>query len=162
MRPSLRFLKSLAVLLPLIGGGACAHTDFFPGTQIVRNDENIKIIETIEQYRRRMLEHNVEGLLVLASQRYFEDSGTPRSDDDYGYEGLKQVLTEKLKQVKSLRYQIEYRKITVNNDRAEVEVFLDGAFELAADFGDRYRRVNDYHKFFLEHENDQWKFVGGM
>jgi hypothetical protein len=162
MRSPVRFLKSLAVLLPLIGAGACAHTDFFPGTQIVRNDENIKIIETIEQYRRRMLEHNVEGLLVLASQRYFEDSGTPRSDDDYGYEGLKQVLTDKLKLVKSLRYQIEYRKITVNNDRAEVEVFLDGAFELAADFGDRYRRVNDYHKFFLEHENDQWKFVGGM
>ena len=109
-----------------------------------------------------MLEHNVDGLLVLASQRYFEDSGTPRSDDDYGYEGLRRVLAEKLKMVKSLRYQIEYRNITVRNDRAEVEVYLEGAFELAADFGDRYRRVNDYHKFFLEHENDQWKFVGGM
>lgn len=162
MRPSVRFLNSLAVLLPLVGAGACAHTDFFPGTQIVRNEENIKIIETVEQYRRRMLEHNVEGLLVLASQRYFEDSGTPASNDDYGYEGLKQVLTDKLKQVKSLRYQIEYRKIIVQNDRAEVEVYLDGAFELAADSGDRYRRVQDYHKFFLEHENDQWKFIGGM
>lgn len=150
------------LLLALIGAGACAHADYFPGTTILHNDENVKIIETVEQYRRRMLEHNVEGLMILASQRYFEDSGTPRSDDDYGYEGLKQVLSEKLKLVKSLRYQIEYRKITVNNDRAEVEVFLDGAFELAADFGDRYRRVNDYHKFFLEHENDQWKFVGGM
>ena len=162
MRSPVRFLKSLAVLLPLIGAGACAHTDFFPGTQIVRNDENIKIIETIEQYRRRMLEHNVDGLLVLASQRYFEDSGTPRSDDDYGYEGLRQVLTSKLKMVKSLRYEIEYRNISVRNDRAEVEVFLDGSFELAAESGDRYRRVNDYHHFVLEHENDQWKFVGGM
>ncbi len=158
-----RSRTSIAVLLlALSGAGACAHSDYFPGTSIVRNDENIKIIETVEQYRRRMLEHNVDGLMILASPRYFEDSGTPRSDDDYGYEGLKQVLTDKLKLVKSLRYQIEYRKITVNNDHAEVEVFLDGAFELAADFGDRYRRVNDYHKFFLEHENDQWKFVGGM
>ena len=74
------------------GAGACAHTDYFPGTTILRNEDNIKIIETVEQYRRRMLEHNVEGLLVLASQTYFEDSGTPRSDDDYGFEGLKQVL----------------------------------------------------------------------
>jgi hypothetical protein len=150
------------LLLALTGAGACAHADYFPGTTIVRNDENIKIIETVETYRRRMLEHNVDGMMILASQRYFEDSGTPRSDDDYGYEGLKQVLTDKLKLVKSLRYQIEYRKITVNNDRAEVEVYLEGAFELAAEFGDRYRRVNDYHKFFLEHESDQWKFVGGM
>jgi hypothetical protein len=162
MRPSLRFLNPLALLLPLIGAGACAHADYFPGTTIARNEDTTKIIETVEQYRRRMLEHNVDGLMILASQHYFEDSGTPQSNDDYGYEGLKQVLTEKLKMVKSLRYQIEYRKITVNNDRAEVEVYFDGAFELAADFGDRYRHVSDYHKFFLEHENDQWKFVGGM
>ena len=140
----------------------CAHTDYFPGTTILRNEDNIKIIETVEQYRRRMLEHNVEGLLVLASQTYFEDSGTPRSDDDYGFEGLKQVLTTKLKMVKSLRYEIEYRNISVNGKQAEVEVFLDGSFELAAEAGDRYRRVNDYHRFVLEHENDQWKFVRGM
>ena len=100
--------------------------------------------------------------LVLASQTYFEDSGTPRSDDDYGYEGLRQVLASKLKLVKSLRYEIEYRNINVKGNQAEVEVFLDGSFELAAEGGDRYRRVNDYHRFVLEHENDHWKFVRGM
>jgi len=162
MRFRLGFLASLALLLPLAGAVSCAHTDYFPGTTILRNEENVKIIETVEKYRRRLLEHNVDGLLVLASQRYFEDSGTPRSDDDYGYEGLRQVLETKLKLVKSLRYEIEYRNITVKGDTAEVEVFLDGSFELAADFGDRYRRVNDYHNFVLEHENDQWKFVRGM
>jgi hypothetical protein len=151
-----------AAMLFSIGAGACAHTEYFPGTTILRNEENVKIIETIEQYRRRLLEHNVDGLLVLASQTYFEDSGTPRSDDDYGYEGLKQVLANKLKLVKSLRYEIEYRNISVRGNRAEVEVFLDGSFELAAEAGDRYRRVNDYHRFLLEHENDQWKFVRGM
>src|SRR6188474_2238212 len=123
-------LLSAAAMLLMVGTGACAHTDYFPGTTILRSEENIKIIETVEQYRRRMLEHNVDGLLVLASQTYFEDSGTPRSDDDYGYEGLKQVLASKLKMVKSLRYEIEYRNISVRNDRAEVEVFLDGSFEL--------------------------------
>jgi len=150
------------MLLVVVAAGACAHTDYFPGTTILRNEENIKIIETVEQYRRRMLEHNIDGLLVLASQTYFEDSGTPRSDDDYGYEGLKQVLTSKLKLVKSLRYEIEYRNITVKGNRADVEVFLDGSFELAAEAGDRYRRLNDYHQFVLERENDQWKFVRGM
>ena len=92
----------------VVGAGACAHTDYFPGTTILRNEDNIKIIETVEQYRRRMMEHNVEGLLVLASQTYFEDSGTPRSDDDYGYEGLKQVLTRQAEagQVAALRDRI--------------------------------------------------------
>ena len=72
------------------------------------------------------------------------------------------MLANKLKLVKSLRYEIEYRNITVRGNRAEVEVFLDGSFELAAEAGDRYRRVNDYHRFVLERENDQWKFVRGM
>jgi len=163
MRAFSRFLASITLLLPLAGGAAgCAHTDYFPGTTIQRNEDNLKIIETVEKYRRRMLEHNVDGLLVLASQRYFEDSGTPRSDDDYGYEGLRQVLANKLKMVKSLRYEIEYRNISVRGDEAEVEVFLDGSFELGSTLGDRYRRVNDYHRFLLERQGESWKFLAGM
>ena len=146
----------------LAGATGCAHQDFFPGTNIVRSEENRKIIETVEQYRRRLVERNIEGLLVLASPKYFEDSGTPRSDDDYGFEGLRQVLSSKLKRVKSLRYEIEYRSIRISGGQAEVHVFLDGSFELAADSGDRYRRVNDYHRFTLEQEDDRWKFVAGM
>lgn len=143
-------------------GAGCAHNDFFPGTTIQRSEENRKIVETIEQYRQRLLQRNVDGLLVLASDKYFEDSGTPRSDDDYGYDGLKDVLNNKLKRVKSMRYEIEYRNIKLYGKRAEVEVFLDGSFELAAEAGDRYRRVNDYHRFVLEQSDDKWKFVSGM
>ena len=152
----------LVATLGAAGTSGCAHQEYFPGTTIPRTEQNRKIIETVEQYRRRLLEHNVDGLLVLASGKYFEDSGTPRSDDDYGYEGLKLVLENKLKRVKSLRYDIEYRNIKVMGPRAEVEVFLDGSFELASESGDRYRRVNDYHRFVLEEENDKWKFVRGM
>ena len=31
----------------------CAHEEYFPGTTIVRSEQNRKIIETVEQYRRR-------------------------------------------------------------------------------------------------------------
>src|SRR5215471_8039459 len=163
-RASTRAVLGLLAVLGLGGvvstsASGCAHQEYFPGTTIPRTEQNRKIIETIEQYRRRLLERNIEGLLVLASPKYFEDSGTPRSDDDYGYEGLKQVLTTKLQRVKSLRYDIEYRNIKVYGSRAEVEVFLDGSFELAAESGDRYRRVNDYHRFVLEEQNDKWKFL---
>ena len=39
-----------------------------------------------------------------------------------------------------------------------------GSFELAAESGDRYRRVNDYHKFILEKDKstEHWKFLSGM
>ena len=157
-------LLRLAVLAlgALSALGGCAHVEYFSGTSIPRTEENRKIIETVEQYRQRLLARNIEGLLVLASERYFEDSGTPRSDDDYGYNGLKQVLSTRLQRVRSLRYDIEYQNIKVNGNRAEVQVFLDGSFELASQSGDRYRRVNDYHRFVLEQENDKWKFLSGM
>jgi hypothetical protein len=145
-----------------LAAGGCTHVDYFPGTQIPRTDQNRHIVETVEKYRVRLLERNVEGLLVLASDKYFEDSGTPRSDDDYGYDGLRGVLTAQLKRIKSMRYEIEYRSIKVRQNRAEVEVFLDGSFELAVDSGDRYRRVNDYHRFVLEEKDEKWRFLSGM
>ena len=162
-RPWLTRLAPLALASCLATAAGCAHRDYFPGTTIVRSEENRKIIQTIEEYRQRLMQRNVVGLLALASPRYFEDSGTPRSDDDYGYEGLKKVLEQQLQRVKSLRYDIEYRNIRVSGNQAEVEVFLDGSFEIAsAEAGDRYRRVNDYHRFLLEKEKDEWKFLSGM
>ncbi len=155
------FLATSGLFSGLVG--ACAHQEYFPSSTIPKTEENKQIIETVEQYRRRLLERNVEGLLVLASEKYFEDSGTPRSDDDYGYNGLKLVLSKRLSRVQSMRYEIEYRAIKHAGNRAEVEVFLDGSFELSAKSGDRYRRVNDYHHFILERVGDEkWKFISGM
>lgn len=150
-------LSSLMML-----AASCAHPNFFPGTTILRNEETQKIVDTVDQYRVRLAERNVDGLLVMASQKYREDSGTPRSDDDYGYEGLRQVLKTRLTRLKSIWYEIEMRDIRVRGQQADVDVFLNGSFEMAARSGDRYRRVNDYHRFVLEKEGDRWKFVSGM
>jgi len=155
---------SVAVLF-LVGQGAtgCAHQNMLGGTTVVDTADNRAILETIEQYRLRLIEKNVEGLLVLASDHYFEDSGTPTAEDDYGYEGLKYVLTKSLARLKSVRYDVQYRSVKVAGNRAEVEAYLSGAFELIAESGDRYRRVGDYHRFVLERDGkDKWKFLSGM
>ncbi len=141
----------------------CAHQEVIAGTTVVANEANIALLEVIEQYRTRLLEKNVDGLLVLASEKYFEDSGTPGAGDDYGYKGLKDVLTQRLSRLRSLRYEIQYRSARIKGDWAEVDVFLTGAFELSAEAGDRYRRVSDYHRFVLERvTNKKWKFLSGM
>jgi len=163
--PRVHGLNSTVLLLAvaLVMGAGCAHAEYFPHTTIEKSEQNRKIIETVEEYRQRLMQRNVVGLLALASPRYFEDSGTPRSDDDYGFDGLRKVLETQLPRVKSLRYDIEYRNIRVSGDQAEVEVFLDGSFEITApEAGDRYRRVNDYHRFLLAREGDEWKFIAGM
>jgi len=164
---SSRALAFAAVLVLGASGGAglgCAHPNFFPGTTILRTEENQQIFDTLEQYRSRLTQRNVDGLLVLASERYREDSGTPRSDDDYGYQGLREVLKTRLSRVKSIWYEIELRDIHFDEVThfADIDVFLNGSFELASEGGDRYRRVNDYHRFVLAREGEKWKFISGM
>ena len=119
------------------------------GTTVADTEDNRAVLETIEQYRQRLVEKNVEGLLLLASDRYFEDSGTPSAVDDYGYEGLKFVLANRLTRLRSIRYDIQYRSAKVEQTRAEVEVFLSGAFEIIGESRDSYRRIGDHHRFVV-------------
>jgi hypothetical protein len=145
----------------------CGHGRYLPGTTILANETNREIIDTVEEYRMKLTDKNVDGLLLLASEKYFEDGGTPQSNDDYGYSGLATILTGRLQRVESIRYDIQYKRITLGADgRAVVEAFLSGAFELQGEVGERYRRVNDFHRFVLERSTTggsaKWKFVSGM
>jgi len=162
-------MNTLRIMLVLALWGAgmgCGHRHYLPGTTIIANDTNREIIDTIEEYRMRLAGKNVDGLLLLASEKYFEDGGTPQSNDDYGYSGLATILTGRLQRVESIRYDIQYKHISIGVDgRAVVEAFLSGAFELQGEVGERYRRVNDFHRFVLERSTggtSKWKFVSGM
>jgi len=152
----------------LVGAATgCGHVALIPGTNIPATEANREILETIEEYRQRLVERNVDGLLMLASDKYFEDGGTPQANDDYGYSGLAAILSSRLQRVGSIRYDIQYRSIKVDKDgRAEVEAFLSGAFELQGEVGERYRRVSDFHHFVLVGAPNagtfKWKFLSGM
>jgi hypothetical protein len=158
----------MTLVLALVGASVgCGHGRYLPGTTILANDTNRDIIDTVEEYRMKLTEKNVDGLLLLASEKYFEDGGTPQSNDDYGYSGLASILTGRLQRVESIRYDIQYKSIRIGSDgRAVVEAFLSGAFELQGEVGERYRRVNDFHRFVLERSTNggssKWKFVSGM
>jgi hypothetical protein len=71
-------------------------------------------------------------LLAMASPRYFEDGGTPQGDDDYGYEGLRRLLSVFNDEVRAIRYEIRYRCVTFERDglRALVEYTYTGSYTL--------------------------------
>jgi len=155
--------SKVLVVLFITAMAGCAHTRYLAGTTIPATEDNLAVVETIEQYRAYLVEKNIDGILLLASKHYFEDGGTPQANDDYGYDALRQILTSRLGRVQSLRYDIEYQRVTVRGDRAEVQTFLNGAFELEGETGERYHRVNDRHVFVLERTtNNKWRFLTGM
>jgi hypothetical protein len=166
MRTRLHRFRDLGLVLGMavLAVGGCAGGNVIPGTTVKDTEVNRAIIKAVEDYRSSLESRDVERLLMLASDRYAEDSGTPRPDDDYKYDGLKHVLTSRLSRVRSIRYSIQYRNIRMLGDKeAEVEVHLNGSFELMSESGERYRNIDDYHHFFLEKTGrDRWKFLSGM
>src|SRR5215468_7320860 len=99
------------LLLALVSATGCTNLALIPGTRVVDTKINREIIEVCEKYRRAMEERDAPTLLAMAHPNYYEDSGTPKGDDDYGYDGLKEVLSRRLAALRTLRYNNEYQHV---------------------------------------------------
>jgi hypothetical protein len=150
----------LALLLFLAPG--CAQILNIPGTTVADNKQNRELIEVVEKYRRAMEERDAGVLLSMAHPRYYEDSGTPKGDDDYGYEGLKLVIASRLAALRSLRYNVEYRNVEVHANHAKVDIRYDASFQIATDMGDRWERKQNDKRLDLEFDGKRWLFTAGM
>lgn len=151
-----------AALFAVTGALGCATYAVIPGTTVVDTKVNRDILDVCERYRKAMEERDAATLLALADPHYYEDSGTPKGDDDYGYEGLKEVLSKRLPALKTLRYNIQYRKITVEGDHAKVDIRYDASYQLATEMGDRWERKQNDKELELEKNGDRWLIVAGM
>jgi hypothetical protein len=150
---------ALAFLLMISG---CATVAVIPGTTVRDTRQNREILEIVERYRRAMEERDAATLLALAHPQYYEDSGTPKGDDDYGYQGLRDILAKRLGQLRTLRYNIEYRKIDVEGSRAKVDIRYDASFQLATEMGDRWERKQNDKRLELENDGRRWLIISGM
>jgi hypothetical protein len=153
--------------LALVGVGlgavtACATVAVIPGTTVVDNKVNRELVDVCERYRHALEDRDAATLLTMASPSYFEDSGTPKGDDDYGYGGLKLILQKRLGALRTLRYNIEYRKIEVEGSHAKVDIRYDASFQIATEMGDRWERKQNDKRIELENDGRRWLIVSGM
>jgi hypothetical protein len=146
----------------LAGFSACATFAVIPGTHVVDTKENREIVDICEKYRRAMEERDAPTLLALAHPNYYEDSGTPKGDDDYGYAGLRDVLQRRLGALRVLRYNIEYRKVEIEGHHAKVDIRYDASFQMATEMGDRWERKQNDKRLELENDGKRWLIIAGM
>jgi hypothetical protein len=142
--------------------GACATARTIPGTLVIDTKENREILDICERYRHALEDRDGSQLLALAHPQYYEDSGTPKADDDYGYDGLREVLAKRLASVRAIRYNIEYRKIDVSGKHAKVDIRYDASFQLATEMGDRWERKQNDKRIELENDGRRWLIISGM
>jgi hypothetical protein len=158
----MKSLITVVVLGWLASVAGCATVNLIPGTKVADTKGNREILEVCERYRHALEDRDAATLLALAHPNYYEDSGTPKGDDDYGYEGLKEVLSKRLSALRTLRYNIEYRRIEVSGHHAQVDIRYDASFQLVTDMGDRWERKQNDKRIELENDGKRWLIIAGM
>lgn len=154
-------------------GVACGgKTRYITGTKVADTPANRDIIAVVEGYRMAVEKQDSDGLMLMASDKYWEDSGTVTGKDDYGYKKLRDVLTGRFQRGEDLRYSIRYmnvlRRCPPNNEgnegcRAYVDILIDASYSVNDARGEVVRRdKRDQNQLVLEWDGEAWKFVSGM
>ncbi len=106
---------------------------------------------------------DASGLVLMASKRYWDDAGTQTGADDFGYQGLQEILTGRFQQVDAIRYSMKYVNVSRRGERAYVDVLVDASFTVKDARGQEMRAdMRDQNQFILEWDGKQWLFLSGM
>ena len=166
-------MNRLSVLLATVLAttlGACAHqSSYVPGTAIPYSDANQSVLAAVEDYRLAVERGDADALMLMAGKQYWEDSGTPSGSDDYGYEGLRNVLLTRLQRASDIRYSMRYMNVHQQcvelkpGCHAQVDILIDASFTIADAFGKSKRPdKRDQNELVLEWDGKRWLFISGM
>ena len=150
--------------------GCAAKVTFVPGTRIPYSDSNKSVLDACEEYRLAVERGDADALMLMAHKQYWEDSGTPTGSDDYGYEGLRNVLLTRLQKASDIRYSMRYMEVrqTCRGDlhpgcRAAVDVLIDASYTITDVLGKPKRPdKRDQNELVLEWDGRRWLFLSGM
>lgn len=153
-------LRLIAVTLILV---ACAGPRRrIAGTPIEDTDENRRILGVVEKYRMAVERKDVAALMAMASKQYWEDGGTPTGADDYGYDGLREVLKTRFQAADAIRYSLKYVRIRRQQNRAFIDVLIDASYTIQTHRGEERLDMKDQNEIVLEWDGERWLFLSGM
>lgn len=154
----------VSALLSLVALAGCAR-DVIPNTDVEDTAENREVIRFVERYRHAVEARDVDGMLSLTSNRYYDDNGTPTGDDDIDYDGLREKLSLWRDQVLDVRYEIRYRRVTFleEADRILVDYTYTGSFRVETPEGERWsRRLADNRLVLGEGTDGELAILSGL
>ncbi len=166
LTPSAVALRALAVSAALVVCGAAAsgcNHDYIPNTDVDNTEDNRKIVGFCEKYRRAVETKDIARLLMLAHREYYEDGGNIDASDDIDFAGLKDYLTTKFDDTESIRYEIRYRRVTVDDERVFVDFTFSASYRIPTDSGsDVWQRKVSDNRIELVPHNDEFLIIAGM
>jgi ketosteroid isomerase-like protein len=151
-----------ALAIASVAAGCAGEVHYIQGTRVQDSDENRRIIGVVEQYRQAMERRDANALLAMASKNYWEDGGTPTGADDFGYDGLRDLLATRFQRVTDVRYSLHYMNVKRAGDRAFVDVLIDASYAIQTTRGPSRMDMRDQNEMVLVYDGRRWLFLSGM
>jgi len=152
----------IAAALAVSASGCSSNSTYIRGTRVDDTTENRTIIGVVERYRLAVERKDAPALMKMAAKSYWEDGGTPTGADDYGYDGLREVLVGRFQRADDIRYSMKYVKVRRQGQRAYVEVVIDASYTVTTSQGEQRMDQRDQNQLILEWDGEHWMFVSGM
>jgi hypothetical protein len=160
----------------LLCTGACGDTSTIPGTEIPDTEVNRSVVSAVERFRVSMVMRDAAGIMAATHESYYDTAGTDDPGDDVSFEELGPILRQRMAQLQSVRFTIDYLEVSVDKDRAVVRVWIDASFRMGlgeavttelgiepdAKTESRYARMQDFNMFELVQEGDGWLITSGL
>jgi len=158
-----RAVATLALMVAACVFSGCMGATI-PMTEIPDNEETRAIHAKVLAYKEAMESRDIDAIMALVSHRYYENAGTTETDrDDYGYEELRDAVLPRLRQnVQAIHYQVIFRRIEVDDDRAFADYEFFSRFLYSEGGRQAWDQKNDFNRLEFQRESGEWMIVAGL
>lgn len=153
-------LTALAASLAALAAGC--NADLIPNTDVPDTAENREAILFVEDYRHAVESRDVGQILQLVSPLFYDDNGTPTTEDDRDYDSLREELAALADRLLDVRYEMRYRRVTYRPDRILVDYTHTSSFKVATPEGDHWERRLGDNRIELVREDGELKIISGI
>ena len=159
-------MKSCLVIgilaLGFLGAGCGPRMIPNMGIEVADTPDHRAVIEIMHKFQESFEQRDVDGLLALASPKFYEKSGSNDTADDFNYDGLRKHYTEHFKMVEKCNLTITLREVKVDKDQASVDYRFLSRYLMKLPSGEKWQIKDDINKMTLAKEDGQWKILSGM
>ncbi len=154
-------LRTALLALATLAAVGCSPPHI-PGTDIKSTPDSRAVYDVVQAYRQAMEKRDAAAVLALVAPTYFDTAGTADPSDDLDRAKLEASLPQDLARAEGVKVDFTIRKIDVQGDQAQAELFYDSYYRVQTPSGAIPRRDSDVHRMKLQRIEGAWKIVSGL
>lgn len=139
------------------------HFQIGDDTAIDDEPEVREVIDVLYQYREALVNKDFGTLNRLASEHYYENTGTTHTtEDDYGHDELETVFGALAEYAQQIQYHVVVQDVVVDDNQAHIDYEFEYAYQYDIADKEAWDAGVDVNRIELHREGDVWRITAGM